>query len=284
MRKSIKWIAALVLVIAMALAGCAAPTFPPETAEPLEDDQYYLREEIADDAQIEAEPLESRLQPAISEDEIDDDIADEEPEDEPENDLLEEEETPPQPDPEPPQSELPAESQPQTEQPAQPTPQAAPQAQAVPQAAELTIEATSDNETAEEAPALAGTAAFAGEVIRLVNIERSAVGVGALTAHPLMGNAAQIRAQELPRLFSHDRPNGSEWHTVFGEVGLPFTVSGENVASGQATPTDVIRSWMGSTGHRNNILNGEFSYIGVGVHRGASGRLYWVQLFTASVG
>ena len=40
-----------------------------------------------------------------------------------------------------------------------------------------------------------------------------------------------------------------------------------------------MESWMNSSGHRANILNAQYTAIGVGVHRSASGTLYWVQLF-----
>lgn len=58
---------------------------------------------------------------------------------------------------------------------------------------------------------------------------------------------------------------------------------GENIAYNQANPKEVMSAWMNSTGHRENILNPSFRYLGVGcVTRGAG--IYWVQQFASGMG
>lgn len=52
----------------------------------------------------------------------------------------------------------------------------------------------------------------------------------------------------------------------------------ENVAYGY-TPDSVVAAWMGSTGHKANILRPEHNYIGIGVGVTSSGRLYFTQDF-----
>lgn len=53
---------------------------------------------------------------------------------------------------------------------------------------------------------------------------------------------------------------------------------GENVAYGQRDPAEVMHAWMNSPGHRKNILNPNYSEIGVGAV--ANGRsIYWTQMF-----
>lgn len=54
---------------------------------------------------------------------------------------------------------------------------------------------------------------------------------------------------------------------------------GENVAYGQRDAQEVMRAWMNSRGHRNNILSGRYSQIGVGLAYSRSGRPYWTQTF-----
>ena len=56
---------------------------------------------------------------------------------------------------------------------------------------------------------------------------------------------------------------------------------GENIAYGQTSPEMVMDSWMNSPGHRANILNGNYKYIGVGHYVDGTGTNYWVQLFTS---
>ena len=53
----------------------------------------------------------------------------------------------------------------------------------------------------------------------------------------------------------------------------------ENSAKGQETPTQAVRAWMNSSGHRANILSSSYSRIGVAAYRGPDGRVYWCQQF-----
>ncbi len=122
-------------------------------------------------------------------------------------------------------------------------------------------------------------AEFISEVVRLVNVERTSRGLSALSSsNTLLNSAAGIRAKEQASLFSHTRPNGSNWDTVLRENGISYRSAGENVAYGQRTPSEVVNAWMNSEGHRANILNEGFTQIGVGVYKNGS-TYYWSQLF-----
>jgi len=124
---------------------------------------------------------------------------------------------------------------------------------------------------------------YTNEVIRLVNEERSKVGVPALRQHRDLDSAAGVRAEEAARKFSHTRPNGSKWRTVFDEFRIRSSFRGENLAYGQPTPRTVVNDWMASPEHRKNILNAEFDHIAVGLYEKA-GVLYWSQLFIQASG
>jgi len=58
--------------------------------------------------------------------------------------------------------------------------------------------------------------------------------------------------------------------------GLRYRYAGENIAYGQRTPQAVVNAWMNSSGHRANILNANYTQIGVGYV--ADGN-YWTQMF-----
>ena len=122
--------------------------------------------------------------------------------------------------------------------------------------------------------------AYATEVVRLVNEARKAQGLSALTVNATLQQAAQVRAQETSKSFSHTRPDGTSWSTVLKQFGISYAGAGENIAMGQSTPQAVMTAWLNSTGHRANILNASFKNIGIGVYKDASGRLYWSQEFT----
>ena len=117
---------------------------------------------------------------------------------------------------------------------------------------------------------------FVSEVIRLVNEERAKEGLPALQTNDAINRAAQVRADELPTLFSHTRPDGTTCFTALDDAGIRYGAAGENIAGGYGSPEHVVNGWMNSEGHRANILSASFTTIGVGYN--STGR-YWVQLF-----
>lgn len=120
----------------------------------------------------------------------------------------------------------------------------------------------------------------AKKVADLVNQERAKAGLAPLEVKVNLQTAAQVRAKEIEKSFSHTRPNGSSFSTVLAENGVDYRGSGENIAWGQRSPEEVMNGWMNSEGHRANILNKNFKYIGVGYHVNSNGTGYWTQLFT----
>ena len=120
---------------------------------------------------------------------------------------------------------------------------------------------------------------FAAQVAALVNQERAKAGLAPLTVNARAAAAAQVRAKEITTSFSHTRPDGSSFSTALKEAGVSFRRSGENIAYGQRSPQAVMDVWMNSSGHRANILNPNFTEIGVGHYTNAAGVNYWTQLF-----
>lgn len=124
------------------------------------------------------------------------------------------------------------------------------------------------------------TLSYVKQVVSLVNAERAKYGLPALTMSLELNNAAQIRAREIVQSFSHTRPNGSSFSSVLKENGIAYRSAGENIAWGQRTPEAVVNAWMNSEGHRANILNKNYTAIGIGYYLNGS-TPYWAQLFTS---
>lgn len=122
---------------------------------------------------------------------------------------------------------------------------------------------------------------FAKQVVNLVNEERAKAGLSALVLDETLASAAMVRATEIETSFSHTRPDGRSFSTVLSDMGIQYRRSGENIALGQQSPQAVMEGWMNSKGHRANILNPNFTKIGVGYRKNAAGRTYWTQLFTS---
>ena len=115
---------------------------------------------------------------------------------------------------------------------------------------------------------------YASQVITLLNEQRVNNGLSPLTADSTLTAAAMQRAAETVIYFSHTRPNGSRCFTAF-DGGW----RGENIAAGQADPDEVITGWMNSTGHRKNILEANYTSVGVGCFN-YKGINFWVQCFS----
>ncbi|HEZ7990279.1 MAG TPA: CAP domain-containing protein [Ruminococcus sp.] len=118
------------------------------------------------------------------------------------------------------------------------------------------------------------------ELVIRVNNERAENGAEPIKLYPELCEAAEIRAEELVESFEHTRPDGRACSTVLDDCGIPWNAVGENIAYEWTGTTDnVMDMWMGSSGHRANILNENFTDIGVGVVE-SDGYYYWVQLFS----
>ncbi len=109
--------------------------------------------------------------------------------------------------------------------------------------------------------------------LNLVNQQRAAAGMPALSWNDNLAACAMIRATELPSSFSHTRPNGQDWYTV-----APNIMYGENVAYGYNTPDSAVAAWMASPAHKGNILTPGFATCGIGAYD-AGGTWYWSQEF-----
>lgn len=128
--------------------------------------------------------------------------------------------------------------------------------------------------------------AYANEVLRLVNIERANVGVAPLVLDEALCNAANMRAIEMDctGVFGHKRPNGNSCFEVYDICNVEWqSACGENIAAGQATPEEVMNSWLGSAGHKANILSPEYTKMGLGYSNTGCGAgrysRYWAQEF-----
>lgn len=127
--------------------------------------------------------------------------------------------------------------------------------------------------------------AYANEVLRLVNIERANAGAAPLVLDEALCNATNMRAIEMDctGVFGHKRPNDHSCFEVYDICNVEWqNACGENIAAGQATPEDVMKSWLGSAGHKANILSPEYTKMGLGYSEGLSNgqyRGYWAQEF-----
>ena len=124
-------------------------------------------------------------------------------------------------------------------------------------------------------------------VVELTNIERAKVGLQPLTLNLQLANAAQDHSRSMAQddFFSHTGADGSTVGSRVQDNGYQYANAGENIAVGQTTAEQVVASWMNSPGHRANILNENYTEIGIGYEYLAddTGSVnynhYWTQVF-----
>lgn len=121
-------------------------------------------------------------------------------------------------------------------------------------------------------------ASYEEQVVELVNIERSKELLPPLTLNASLRASARLRSQEIIDVWGHTRPDGSAFYT---SVTIAYCKVGENIAAGCTTPARVVQMWMGSPGHRANIMNPYYTMIGVGCYYDSAQpyRIYWAQIF-----
>lgn len=121
-------------------------------------------------------------------------------------------------------------------------------------------------------PAAGFSTALAQDLVNEVNADRARYGLGRLSVDPALTEAARTRAQEIARKFSHTRPDGRSWSTVYSGAYA------ENIARGYSTAYKCQAAFMSSAGHRGNVLRPQYTKIGVCAYTVGS-VTYWVQLF-----
>lgn len=119
------------------------------------------------------------------------------------------------------------------------------------------------------------------EVVRLVNIERTKRGLQPVTNNWQLARVARYKSQDMinKNYFSHNSPTYGSPFNMMESFGIRFSAAGENIASGQKTPAEVVAAWMNSPGHRANILSPTYNQLGVGLAISKSGKYYWTQMF-----
>jgi len=131
------------------------------------------------------------------------------------------------------------------------------------------------------APQTVNTAqsSYASQVVNLVNQERAKVGLKALVSDSALTRMALDKAKDMynNQYFDHNSPTYGSPFDMMKSYGIRYSYAGENIAKGQRTPEEVMQAWMNSAGHRQNILNANFTKIGVAYYNGE-----WVQEFIAN--
>jgi uncharacterized protein YkwD len=129
------------------------------------------------------------------------------------------------------------------------------------------------------------------QLVALHNQARAAAGLKALRIDAALTSIARGRSKDMivNDYFSHSIPGGGNVFGIMKAKGYCFRSAGENIGynfeSPDAAATSAIHSaFMGSSGHRANILGKDYDSVGVGAYQGSSGKKMWTVVFADKCG
>ncbi len=138
----------------------------------------------------------------------------------------------------------------------------------------LTQDRASADAAARPAARQAAGNKYAKKALRATNVQRRNQGLRPLKSQRCLVRAARSQARAMAS-------SQSIYHQDLSPVlsRCRMRMVGENVAMGYPTGRAVVRGWMGSPGHRENILRREYRQVGIAAAQGSDGRWYAAQVF-----
>lgn len=105
-------------------------------------------------------------------------------------------------------------------------------------------------------------------LVALINAARAEAGLGELQADPHLSSVARAHSQDMAEnhFFSHVSPTSGDVGHRLTAAGVPYRAAGENIAL-DASVDDAHLAFMNSSAHRANVLNPDYTTVGIGVVR-----------------
>jgi uncharacterized protein YkwD len=114
---------------------------------------------------------------------------------------------------------------------------------------------------------------------------RAANGAGSLALDGTLVAVARQRAEDMAanNYFAHTSPSGETAFSIMDGAGYVYAIAGENIARNNYPASQSVQvamdGFMNSPGHRANILEGQFTRVGIGVAVDGSGMIYYAVVF-----
>ena len=129
---------------------------------------------------------------------------------------------------------------------------------------------------------------FDQRILELINEERAAAGLNSVYLSERLDAAADLHSKQMAEqdFFDHINPvTASTPEARAIAEGYQYIELGENIGSGFSTPESIMEAWINSAKHRANILDPNFTHLGLGYYYlendtgNINDRTYWTQLF-----
>jgi uncharacterized YkwD family protein len=136
---------------------------------------------------------------------------------------------------------------------------------------------------AQNSPTATGTGTLSSQgsrILQLANAERAKVGAPPLKANTELNKVATMKSQDIveKNYFAHESPTYGSPFKMMKDYGITYMYAGENLAI-NSDAEKAHNAWMNSEGHRKNILNPDFTEIGIGLYPKGNGSYAYTQMF-----
>jgi len=152
------------------------------------------------------------------------------------------------------------------------------------QGANTGTKAGADNtDTTAKTPTATGTGTLSSQgsrILQLANAERAKIGAKPLKASTDLNKLASMKSQDIVdnNYFSHQSPTYGSPFDMMKTYGISYMYAGENLAINKDADA-AHNAWMNSEGHKKNILNPDFTELGIGLYPKGNGSYAYTQMF-----
>jgi uncharacterized protein YkwD len=127
-------------------------------------------------------------------------------------------------------------------------------------------------------PGQQDVARAAAALVCLAAEARKFHGLSTVAASDGLMTAAGAKTQDMVACGYGHTACGRAFDYWMSASGFTGNCTAENIAQGQQTPRAVFEAWMKSAGHRENILNPDYRFIGIGTAGSGGGRDWVMEL------
>lgn len=104
-----------------------------------------------------------------------------------------------------------------------------------------------------------------GSLISMTNSARVSSSLKPYAVNSMLSSSAYAKAQDMLKYdyFAHTSPQGKSPWSFIKNAGYSYIFAGENLAIDFQNSSAVFAAWMASSTHRSNILDKDFTEIGI---------------------
>jgi uncharacterized protein YkwD len=106
-----------------------------------------------------------------------------------------------------------------------------------------------------------------------------------LKSNPLLQLAARNKAVDIKayKYFAHNTPNNVKWNDFITNQGYKYIIAGENLARGYYNPEELVKDWLASPSHKENIMYSDYTETGISIIDTDNMGIIVVQIFAKPI-